>query len=394
MEVGEMEKPAWFDDVDARDVIHVLRSITVSLNRLDADNRQKPLQKKLTAAKYPDLFDFSSSDKRHFLLSILKDLAVKKIISIVDNSHGQILTITFNCMHENTLRTWLNMPRISAEQVAWQMAVKNSCSALIKGQEHKFIAMQYPGVYPVEDLLIAFARLCAQIPLDLQKNIKYTWRQLSAFFFFGDSKYLDANFRREALLVLLPDLGGMIKERPLQISVALGRCPKAILFVENWDTHCWLSGLPEMCESFHLVYAAGYKASAKNIRRPNCVKFFFQGDTSQQEHFTDLWFSEGDIDLSIYFWGDLDYEGINILNSLQAQFPSLSAWKIGYSPMLAAIYSGVGHKPESAGKENQRDLGFINCEYARNVLVPALRETGLMLDQEWLVELPDLKVFE
>jgi hypothetical protein len=42
MDVGELEKPAWFDDVDARDVIHVLRSIVVTRADVKEPAGQRP----------------------------------------------------------------------------------------------------------------------------------------------------------------------------------------------------------------------------------------------------------------------------------------------------------------------------------------------------------------
>jgi len=41
-----------------------------------------------------------------------------------------------------------------------------------------------------------------------------------------------------------------------------------------------------------------------------------------------------------------------------------------------------GHRPESAAKEGQADPGLTGCSYADAVLLPALRQTGLCVDQE------------
>jgi hypothetical protein len=199
-------------------------------------------------------------------------------------------------------------------------------------------------------------------------------------------------WRRDYLLTLLPELTTILKERSIQVSVVLGQQPRAILFVENWDTHCWLAESPSIGMNFYVVYAAGYRTSAADIRRPENVSFFYSGDFSKIQHFQECWFANNAAseNFPAYFWGDLDYSGIGILKTLQSRFAHIQAWRPGYEPMLAAIRSGIGHKPEQAEKENQYPVECVHCFFAQYFLIPALQETDLMLDQEWLVELPNL----
>jgi hypothetical protein len=51
--------------------------------------------------------------------------------------------------------------------------------------------------------------------------------------------------------------------------------------------------------------------------------------------------------------------------------------------LLAPLQAGRGHAPDQARKEGQSDPGLTRCEYADNVLLPALRQTARCVDQEW-----------
>lgn len=88
-------------------------------------------------------------------------------------------------------------------------------------------------------------------------------------------------------------------------------------------------------------------------------------------------------DLFLYFWGDLDFSGLSILKSLRELFPELTAWKSGYSPMLDVIEQG--HLPKYSKKQNQKVLRSTGCQYADEVLVPAILKYGKFVDQEMVV---------
>lgn len=382
-----MERPEWFNDVDAQDVIKLLRSFVAILNKPNANERKKPVMKKLSRDNCPGYFDFSNSDRRDYIAVILEGLAQQKILQIRPDKHGDITGLTLSDEHEETLRQWLNMPLVAPQEEIWRREVASSLLPFVQQHSEQLCALGYFGIYSPTDILLALDNLSLAIPRFLNDQQKYSWRQLSARFFFGDSKYLDSPQRRLYLQVLFGQIDSVVKERSLQVSVTLARQPKAILFIENWDTHCWLGNMPAISECFHLVYAAGFRTSARNIRLPGNTTFYFAGDYSQLQHFQNHWFSHDSEEiLPAYFWGDLDYSGMEILKTLQTQFNQVQAWRPGYEPMLQAIRSGIGHKPEQTEKENQRFFGATSCDYAQNFLIPAMQETGLMLDQEWLIE--------
>jgi hypothetical protein len=84
----------------------------------------------------------------------------------------------------------------------------------------------------------------------------------------------------------------------------------------------------------------------------------------------------------VYFWGDLDFAGMDILKTLKAVFPQARAWEPGYARLLDRLRAGHSHAPEDARKSGQADPGTTGCAYADAVMLPALREFGRCVDQE------------
>lgn len=136
------------------------------------------------------------------------------------------------------------------------------------------------------------------------------------------------------------------------------------------------------------VYSDGFKLSAKRIRNPEGVSLHFHGEGRPVllNRFINWWYDDNDGDWPVYFWGDLDYAGIDILANLKRRFGAIQAWKTGYQPMLEHLLNGGGHPPEATGKQGQRDVGETGCIYADEKLIPALRQSGRFIDQEWIFE--------
>jgi hypothetical protein len=61
-----------------------------------------------------------------------------------------------------------------------------------------------------------------------------------------------------------------------------------------------------------------------------------------------------DNEMPCWFWGDLDYAGMDILRTLRQSFPNAEAWSLGYSAMLTELTTGGGHQPDEAGKGAQK----------------------------------------
>lgn len=113
---------------------------------------------------------------------------------------------------------------------------------------------------------------------------------------------------------------------------------------------------------------------------------FFTGDcafsSESKKEFISWFYFEKEMNIEAFFWGDLDFSGIDILASLKANFPNLKAWEEAYSKMLDAL--DFGHPPIMAKKENQREPRVTGCNYADDILLPALKEKKLFLDQEFI----------
>jgi Wadjet anti plasmid transformation system JetA-like protein len=202
---------------------------------------------------------------------------------------------------------------------------------------------------------------------------------LSAYAFWGDSKVLDD--RGELIATLFPQL--QIRERAIVVSVYLPGTPDGVLFIENQDTYtCACSGELAQTNTCALVFASGFRSSAERIRSRDGALLHFAGAGAARlrEHFEAWWFDEQTPPGPCWFWGDLDFAGMQILKSLRSRFGAVAAWRPGYAPMLDTLRAQGGYSSRS-GSKGQSDPGSTGCPYADEVLLPAVREHG-QLDQE------------
>jgi len=73
------------------------------------------------------------------------------------------------------------------------------------------------------------------------------------------------------------------------------------------------------------------------------LHFHHESDEHVKAQFVDWWF-EIEIDSvsaishwPVYFWGDLDFAGMDILLNLKLRFKTVQAWQAGYQPMLEIL---------------------------------------------------------
>jgi hypothetical protein len=90
----------------------------------------------------------------------------------------------------------------------------------------------------------------------------------------------------------------------------------------------------------------------------------------------------GPSQLPVFFFGDLDYAGMQILGSLRTVFPGAAAWRPGYERLADVLMQGGGHAPAQAAKELQTDPGNTGCAFADGELLPLIRRHGRFVDQE------------
>jgi hypothetical protein len=161
-----------------------------------------------------------------------------------------------------------------------------------------------------------------------------------------------------------------------------------VLFIENQSTfEAARRGRKSATRDMHLVYSAGFKASALRIRKAETASLY-PSETSviaEIERFRN-WFFSQDQAAPTFFWGDLDFAALAILRSLKCVFSSMQAWRPGYEPLLGALMHGEGHIPdEDPRKGEQRRIERTGCSYADQELLPALVDAGRFVDQEAIV---------
>jgi hypothetical protein len=214
-------------------------------------------------------------------------------------------------------------------------------------------------------------------------------REASARVFHGRSKVLDA---RDELLRLLGATQGQFWEAPIQLLVDIPPSLEDALFIENLVTFERMADArrPEWRNSL-LVYAAGFKGSAKRLRHRGGCRVYLrtalaetlavEPSSTRGLAIVNDWLFER-AELPVRFFGDLDYSGMQILASLREVFPDATAWQPGYAELLRVAASGGGHAPEAANKERQTDPGATGCAHADGILLTALRNFGRFVDQE------------
>jgi hypothetical protein len=211
-------------------------------------------------------------------------------------------------------------------------------------------------------------------------------REVAADSFWGLSKAVDD--RLQLINQLRVGMGlDPILEMPILLNVHLvpDGLIAGILFIENQSTfELARRGRILNALGMHLVYSAGFKASAARLRDSQTASLFLSDSSSTPEmnRFRE-WLFSGDRRIPTYFWGDLDYSALSILRSLRTVFPEMRAWVPGYAPLLQRLLNGQGHLPvEDPRKGEQRVIDTTGCSYSDQELLPALDASGRFVDQE------------
>ena len=224
-------------------------------------------------------------------------------------------------------------------------------------------------------------RLCAVRGLDPAVLLL---REVSSQLFWGHSKVLDQ--QEDVVAALCGTEDCPFAPYPIQLNVYLPEAFSWVLFVENWATVVRLARQRQLgMEHAALVYASGYRGSARRLRSRAGASLFFASaslpERAEADRFATWLQSPGEpMGISVEFFGDLDYEGMAILKALRQSFPAASAWRPGYEKLLQVLE--MGHPAELANKQAQRDPGSTGCAYADQILLPTMRSVGRFVDQE------------
>lgn len=369
-----MDKPRWLDDVP--EIRALLAEYLDRLDRKVEDGSQQLRPIKIEPKRFPALFRNDADADRQWAL--LKSLRGRVLELDLDRKRApfdaEYVGARLRLIDEDAVRRWLDRPRRPLYVVEWREAVaRHAASFADAGAALAARPIQLPGK-TATDVAVAFARINDYADADL------SLRQLSARCFWGHSKFLDD--RAELLAALVPSLH--VQPRAIVVNVFLPRQISGVLFVENQDSYmCAVAGFPDAAQSLALVFASGFRGSAQRIRERNGASLHYHSGSTDTHRtiFESWWFAATD-SLPAWFWGDLDYSGLAILKALRGRFGDVRGWEPGYAPMLKIMQAGGGHACEVAAKEDQRHPGETGCAYADQVLLPAIHEHGLFVDQE------------
>jgi len=373
------------EDVSIANVCHNL------LDRLDKqpiDTRSNDLRTPINEKQFSQLFHPSSVDedirleeKIHALISIglfdIKQTNKKAHLPLFERDAKLI----FNPKFEDKLRKFYHRDII---QNAW-------LNALRKEENFDKNLLAFLENNPIKVKNKSDEEIIQQL-LKWTQNIKSnSARKESARCFWGLSKVFD---KQEAYKIYFG-----LEDMPISLLLYMQTASvEEVLFIENKDTFY------EVCESGNeafqnsvIIYASGYMASAKRIRQRRGSKIYLESSSHHTkesiEKFTAWLYKESSEAIPVYFWGDLDYEGMNILKALKVNFKNIDAWERGYEEMLEEVKKGFGHTPVMANKEGQVLLNdnILGCSYADQILVPVLDKEALFIDQE-IVIIDDFKI--
>ena len=379
-----MDKPRWLEDEP--ELEKLLHRFLDKLDNQPLSERKQALRLKVDRKILPNLFrhDEQSDHEWHMLQTLadqfrLFDIKQARKSGLYEADFNNA-SLVFNPEAEDLLRGWLQRPQTRSYALQWRKAIYKNAAFFMDGGLALASRPARISALSAEQVVDGFVNLAKYIDKDL------SLRQLSSLCFRGHSKFLDA--REDVLMALYSEVN--IRPRPVLANVFLPPVIQGVIFVENHDTYvnACRRGYEDM-KDLAVVYVSGFMLSAKRIRGEAGVSlhYFSQSDRNETQRFERWWFEKEIQTWGVYFWGDLDFSGMNILKALRHRFGDVKAWRAGYEPMLKQIQAGYGHEASSAGKDEQLDPDHTGCAYSDEVLLPTLRKTRLFLDQESVVDI-------
>jgi len=353
------------------------------LDKLDVQpmlERKNSLSIAINEKEFPELFSPSSVDEDIVLEKRILTLVKLGLFTLKQSKKASFLPLVerkakliFNADFEEVLRVFYGREEL---EDAWLEALDRYD---IKDKQLLELLKRNPITIKSKSEEEIVERLLEWVDEPKSKSA----RKESARCFWGLSKVLDKHETFKEYFGL--------EDMPISLLIHL-QSPiiEQVLFIENQDTFY------EACESeakaFNhtvIVYASGFKASAKRIRHRRGSKMYFSVESKDIQksfqHFQEWFYKENEANFPVYFWGDFDHAGIEILKAFKVNFENIDAWKAGYKVMVEAIKNDFGHTPIMAGKERQIKQGKkrAECAYADEVLIPLL-ENEIFLDQEFV----------
>lgn len=339
---------------------------------------------KLNSASFPGLYKAKFEAERAELWAYTEQLALLGWIRLVVDrgsvgQPGYELRPRVHVVSESNIRAAVGRAaRIRSSNELWREAV---FTHLDSADEVRQIVAAYRleiSGRPAHEIVerLNYLKTLRDAPLYL--------REVSARLFWACSKILDK--RGQLVCVLLGERTCPFPEIPIQLQVHLPEFEfTGVLFIENITNYeRAIRAESGSYTGLALVFASGFKGSSRRIRTENGATVFFAecGSLAVDARSKFLAWLRSDANMPTWFWGDLDYAGMEILKAFRNSFPDTAAWKAGYEPMLKELEAGGGHTAEEAGKGTQRQVTSTGCVYADRALLPALKTTGKFVDQE------------
>lgn len=368
-------------ELNFNDIKKVMHTIINKLDVIIASERTRKIKISLDEKTFPSLYAPTTFNEDVVLSKGIDTLLKYKIFNIEETKKDSTRDIAkkknaklvFNYDWELSLRDFYNHPiKINGwDPIVCQLDCDQNIKNLISNNKMNITGKSDNEIINQLKLLL------------IDDNRNKSVRHVSAKYFWGISKALD---NKEQIIEYCK-----LKPMPVLLHVkAMSNDSKKILFIENLDTYTEvINSHNQLFKEYILIYSSGFKASAKRLRIKEGSRIFFEETcclTDESRNFFKKWlYMEENDNLNTYFWGDLDFAGINILSSLRKIFPHIKAWEMGYQHMLQALMKGEAHSPDAANKENQIEPNLtIGCEYTDLVLIPALKYNKLFVDQEYV----------
>ncbi|MDH6644365.1 hypothetical protein P3T32_004238 [Ralstonia sp. GP73] len=378
-----MTEPRW---LRTPGVLQFLNHLVDKFDAAEAQGKALVRAIRLDAKSFPGLFNASLEEEREQQWTCLRQMEAWGWFELkLDRQPPGKAPYECNpravIRNENAIRQFTGRPeRIRPYSELWREAVE----AFMEGDDSLKetvgrMRIEIPG-RTAEEVM----RRLLLLPSFVEEPLLL--REVSARLFWGLSKVLDG--RQPLVAAILREEECPFPEVPVQLQVFLPTLGfSEVLFIENQATFEQATrDATGRYENLALVFASGFKGSAKRLRSAAGASVYFAAHGSLQETDTSKflgWLRAG-VRLPSWFWGDLDFAGMRILASLRAVFDGLEAWQSGYGPMLERLERGDGHSPLEARKGGQQPIDLTGCSLADTHLIPALKKRNKFVDQEAL----------
>ena len=288
----------------------------------------------------------------------------------------------FNEAYEDRLRDWLDYHVLTPEEKEWREALEKNRHLFefpdkLKNPVRSLLRLEKPA----EEILLRLASVPGVL-----KEKPVTVYQLSAMLFWGHSKVFINQEGWLKEVFSLPD--GIIAERPILIEISFPlKPPEGVLMIENLD--CYISSCGanlKGCENLIKVYTQGFRGTSLRIRNEKYSWFHVKDPVSlnskDYEAFVSFWQSDLSFPYPVYFFGDLDWAGMEIFCSLKKVFPEILPWKRGYMALMDARDNGQCHLPEMASKRGQKKIESTGDKWLDENILKPMKDRPLFVDQE------------